>query len=246
MNHLRIKELNCNMEDQEDLFTRTATEKDFATGAQWGSMYKSASECADGEDDTDNPSKRGEDEVKTEPKGLALTTRHLYRRAYGESKLFDILGTDPLQYGTATHVLTGGDIDALSFLQYILKHQSLDWCIMSTWCLATQDILQIRQWVEQSKIKKLDTYVGEKVANADRVQWMQLNNLYSDHPDIGRLVAFKNHSKVFVGDGDKFPFVVTSSANVNTNPRLEQTVITIDRELAQFYRDYYNHIERNV
>ena len=225
-------------------------ETSFADGAQWGSMYKSATECADGDDITDKPSKRGtdedEDEIKTEPKGLAITTRYLYRRAYGESKLFDILGTEPLQYGTATHVLTGGDIDALSFLQYILKHQSLEWCIMSTWCLATQDILQIRQWVEQGKIKKLDTYVGEKVANADRVQWMQINNLYSDHPHIGRLVAFKNHSKVFVGEGDKFPFVVTSSANVNTNPRLENTVITIDRELAQFYRDYYNQVKRNV
>ena len=62
-----------------------------------------------------------------------------------------------MQYGTATHVLTGGDIDALSFLQYILKYQSLEWCIMSTWCLATQDILQIRQWVEQDKICLLYT-----------------------------------------------------------------------------------------
>lgn len=216
-------------------------EATFADNAQWGSMYQSCTE-----EETDDKPEKETDEEKQGAKALAITTRYLYRRAYGESKLFEILGTEPLQYGTATHVLTGGDIDALSFLQYILKHQALDWCIMSTWCLATQDILQIRQWIEQDKIKKLDTYVGEKVANADRVQWMQINNLYSDYPQIGRLVAFKNHSKVFVGEGDKFPFVITSSANVNTNPRLEQTVITIDRELTQFYRDYYNQVKRNV
>lgn len=184
------------MTEQEELFAQADNlEASFADGAQWGSTYQSCTE--DDEDD-----EKETDEGKQGAKALAITSRYLYRRAYGESKLFDILGIEPLKYGTATHVLTGGDIDALSFLQYILKHQSLEWCIMSTWCLATQDILQIRQWVEQDKIKKLDTYVGEKVANADRVQWMQLNNLYSDHPHIGRLVAFKNHSKVFVGEGD--------------------------------------------
>lgn len=60
-------------------------ETTFADGAQWGSMYKSASECADGDDITYKPSKRGkgkdkdEDEIKSEPKGLAITTRYLYR-----------------------------------------------------------------------------------------------------------------------------------------------------------------------
>lgn len=226
------------MTEQEELFANTSNlEATFAEGAEWGSMYKSASEDDADACDTD---------ASQEPKALALTSKYLYRRAYGESKLFEILGTEPLKYGTATHVLTSGDIDALSFLKYILQHQKLDWCIMSTWCMATQDILQIRQWIEQGKLKRFDTYVGEKVANSDRLQWMQLNNLYSDHPEVGRLVAFRNHSKVFAGEGAKFPFVVTSSANVNTNPRLEQAVITIDRDLAYFYKDFYDKVKRNV
>lgn len=58
-------------------------ETTFADGAQWGSTYKSFSECTDGDDITDKPSKRDkdddEDEIKTEPKGLAITTRYLYR-----------------------------------------------------------------------------------------------------------------------------------------------------------------------
>ena len=218
-------------------------EATFADNAQWGSMYKSCTD--DDEADEDKPEKET-DEEKQGAKALAITSRYLYRRAYGESKLFDILGIEQPQYGTATHVLTGGDIDMLSFLKYILRYQSVDWCILSTWCVATQDILQVREWLQQGKIKKLDIYVGEKVANSDRTQWLQLNNLYTEFPHIGRLVAFKNHSKVFVGAGDKFPFVVTSSANINTNPRLEQTIITIDRELTHFYKDYYDQVKRNI
>lgn len=33
------------------------------------------------------------------------------------------------------------------------------------------------------------------------------------------------------------------SANINTNPRTEQGVITINRELYQFYKDYFDGIK---
>lgn len=39
------------------------------------------------------------------------------------------------------------------------------------------------------------------------------------------------------GFGERFDFVIESSANVNTNPRSECTVITIDTELARFYKE---------
>ena len=37
-------------------------------------------------------------------------------------------------------------------------------------------------------------------------------------------------------------FVIESSANVNTNPRTEQTCITIDTGLARFYKEFYDEI----
>ncbi|MFP3153113.1 hypothetical protein LQZ18_01520 [Lachnospiraceae bacterium ZAX-1] len=42
--------------------------------------------------------------------------------------------------------------------------------------------------------------------------------------------------------------MIESSANINTNPRTEQTVITLDTGLAKFYKDFYDGIisfERN-
>jgi len=41
---------------------------------------------------------------------------------------------------------------------------------------------------------------------------------------------------------------IESSANINTNPRTEQTVITVDTGLARFYKDFFDGIksfERN-
>lgn len=38
-------------------------------------------------------------------------------------------------------------------------------------------------------------------------------------------------------------FVIESSANINTNPRTEQGVITIDRGLVDFYKNYFDKIK---
>lgn len=58
----------------------------------------------------------------------------------------------------------------------------------------------------------------------------------------------RNHSKVMVLFGEKFDAVIESSANVNTNPRIENTVITVDSELALWYKNFFDGIksfERN-
>lgn len=39
------------------------------------------------------------------------------------------------------------------------------------------------------------------------------------------------------GFGERFDFVIEGSANVNTNPRSECAVITVDSGLARWYKD---------
>ena len=59
---------------------------------------------------------------------------------------------------------------------------------------------------------------------------------------------FRNHSKVIVALGERFDAVIESSANVNTNPRCEQAAITVDTELAIWYKNFFDGVksfERN-
>ena len=51
------------------------------------------------------------------------------------------------------------------------------------------------------------------------------------------MAVFRNHSKVMAGFGERFDFAVEGSANLNSNPRCEQTVITLDTGLARFYKE---------
>lgn len=39
------------------------------------------------------------------------------------------------------------------------------------------------------------------------------------------------------GFGERFDFAIESSANVNTNPRSECAVVTVDTGLARFYKE---------
>ena len=44
------------------------------------------------------------------------------------------------------------------------------------------------------------------------------------------------------GTGPRFSFAIESSANINTNPRSENTIISIGADIFRFYLDFYNKI----
>lgn len=161
-----------------------------------------------------------------------------------EVALIDCLGFDKFKEGHSYNFITGGDVDALSYLKLVLRHQPiLHHCIATTWCMAAEDILQIQQWVDAGKIKRLDIYVGEIFPTSYKIEWQMLKNYYSEHPEVGRVAVFRNHSKIFAGYGDDFYFGIQTSANINTNPRTENGNITISKELYEFYAEYFNGIK---
>lgn len=164
------------------------------------------------------------------------------RRAWSESKLLDILDHE-FEEGCAYHCISGGDIDSLSYLKAILRRQNLDYVLFSTWCLADDDILQIREWFEQQRIGRIDCYVGEIFPGSYRHEYAYLKEMLAHYNPQSRVCVFKNHSKIYAGTGKKFDFAIESSANINTNPRTEQTTITIGTDIYQFYKDFFDGIK---
>lgn len=183
--------------------------------------------------------------VHLKTKMYELTPKFLYRRAFSESSLLDALAAPGFNFedGHVYNFITGGDVDALSYLKAVLRQQPLDFLLASTWRMAAGDILQLREWAETGQIRHLDIYVGEIFAGTYSTEWSMLQDLYKDHPNLGRLALFRNHSKIFAGTGPRFSFGIQTSANINTNPRTEQGSITIDDGIYKFYRDYFDGIK---
>jgi hypothetical protein len=201
----------------------------------WGTVEKPTEK-----EEQPNPFNAGARRRKVEL--CEIPEKTIYRRCYGEINLLEKTGIKEFENGHSYHFITGGDVDSLSFLKLVLLHQKLDYCLFSTWCMAADDILQFRKWIEEGIIKKCDAYVGEIFPNSYAGEWFMLNKMMIE-TGCGRVVCFKNHSKIFAGVGEKFAFVIESSANINTNPRTEQGVITISRDLFEFYKHYFDGIK---
>ena len=145
-----------------------------------------------------------------------------------------------LEPGTAYHVISYGDVDSLTFLRHIVKQQRIRYAFVATWCMATSDAVEMRSWVERGDVGRFDYYVGEIFKSGYRGCLDVLDEICKQTG--GRVARIRNHSKLMAFFGERFSGVIESSANVDTNPRIEQTCITIDKGLAEFYKAFFDQM----
>ena len=167
--------------------------------------------------------------------------RHQSRRAKTEASLGEILPAR-IAPGESWHIISHGDIDAMSFIAHGLAGAGRAHLTVSTWCLATQDVELFAEHIAAGHIERLDAYVGEIFGSK---QYAAAHDALCQvaRPTGGRVAVFRNHSNVALIDGATQALVIESSANINTNPRTEQTVVTHDRALLLFYKRFYDAIQ---
>ncbi len=177
------------------------------------------------------------------PEGSARAIRAAHRaqlrRANSEAHLAEILPAR-LADGESVHCISRGDIDALSFVAHWIKGTHFDLVTISTWCMAKEDLTRLTGWLDSGRIDQLELYVGEifpsQYGDAYEAA-LRLTDIYGV-----RLVVARNHAKVtlLAHEDSAHYLVIESSANVNTNPRIEQTATHCGRALFDFYRDFFS------
>ena len=171
----------------------------------------------------DEGKERGEDMNTGKKTGVHRTlSRNFERRVKSELFLEESL---PWHFnpGEAYHCFSFGDVDALTYL------------LLSTFSMAITDAETLLRWQSQGLIGRIDLYLGEIFDS----KFVEVYNTLKGAAAFrgGRVAVFRNHSKVMAGFGERFDFAVEGSANLNSNPRCEQTVITLDTGLARFYKE---------
>lgn len=180
-----------------------------------------------------------------EARAIRRQSRHALRRAKAERHLAEIL---PARFepGESWHVLNHGDIDALSYLRHALAGTShFDFVLVSTCCIATEDMKELHGWLDTGRIDALTICAGEIFPSQYPDEYAMALRLAESYGV--RLIVARNHSKVILAEhaADGLHLVLEGSANVNTNPRIEQTAIHNDAALLAFYRDFY-HALRSI
>ncbi|UXY13849.1 hypothetical protein N8I74_11000 [Chitiniphilus purpureus] len=183
--------------------------------------------------------RKREKENKRKASAVKTKSRIEARFAKSEEVLSSILPSR-IETGDSWHVLSSGDVDALSFLAHLLRETPMDYVAFSTWCMAAADVHRIAEWVDSGRIKHLDAYVGEIFPNQYADAHQLLCALVRRGP--GRVVVFRNHSKLFLCRSLNRYWVVESSANINTNPRSENTVITASEALFEHHKQYLDRV----
>ena len=186
-----------------------------------------------------------DDDMKAEPKTAmrvhTLRGKAIYdkRRFSSEARLLENIdwhfGPDRIY-----HVISGGDCDSLTFLRHVVRQQPLDFCLVSSWCYGVEDVSEMGDWQSRGLVRRFDFYCGEIAKASYAMCSAELGEIA--RRGGGRLGIFRNHSKVMVFYGRDFDGAILSSANVNTNPRTEQTVIDTHRETADFYKAFFDEI----
>lgn len=166
--------------------------------------------------------------------------RHLTRKAASEAALSEQLDWH-FREGDCYHCFSFGDVDSLTFLKHVLRQQRVHYLALSTWCMAGEDVDDLRQWHRRGMLGRVDFYVGEIFPGSYPEVYAAVLDFL---PECGgRIAVFCNHAKVMAIVGERFDCLIESSANVNANPRSENTVITVDRQLVADYIDLFNGIK---
>lgn len=173
---------------------------------------------------------------------VRTSNRHAVRRAKAEAELATLL-PERIEDGDSWHVISHGNIDALSYLRHLIKPAYFDYVGVSTWCIARPDLQEITGWLDAGKVDQFALYAGEIFRNQYGDEYEMVLRMREDYGV--HFVMAKNHSKVTLcaNHAEGYYVVVESSANVNTNPRIEQACVTRSKELFDFYRDFFDGIK---
>ena len=181
-----------------------------------------------------------DDEARTVKVFKTMGT-HQKMRLLSEKALADALDWH-LQEGVAYHCVSYGDVDSLTYLRRVAQDQQLDYVILATWCMAQVDADEVDGWVDRGIIKRIDYVVGEVFQSHSRYREIRKTLAKTAARCGGRVLRCRTHSKVMVCYGSEYDCVIESSANVDTNPRAEQTCITVDSGLADFYKEWFDQL----
>lgn len=193
-----------------------------------------------------DPGRDDDEPMQGTAESRSLRTKYQYRRAFSEMALLDSLAAPGFYFekGVSYNFMTRGDVDALSYLKAIIRQQNIRTIIVSTWCVDMNDVLTMRKWIDDGRIGHLDLFLGEIYRTGRHgLEAADFKRVFEGYENVTVTVA-RNHSKLMAGRGDKFDFVVQTSANINTNPRIENACILIQDEnpqedMVEFYSAFF-------
>ena len=180
------------------------------------------------------------------PRAMRMEAKRAMLRVEREARLADLMPGPP-KAGHQVHIVSGAKFDFWTWVPVMIDWLAgVEHLYCSTWTLSRGNAKELFALWDAGKIPKAavriltGTYFKrrESAVYAYLVEGLRARG--------GRYRAFQNHAKVLLLANAKRKtwLTVESSANLTSNPRLEQYVITNDRGLHDFHRGWMDEILR--
>ena len=164
------------------------------------------------------------------------------RRAYGVGELVKLMSDKPVT-GKSYHIITGGAMDLICHLYWLLRHwPHMKKVLISAWAISGRDILFLEKLLKDGQIDRVELLVGDIFPTKYKMEWKKLMEIY-DSGGISAVYKSTIHSKLLLMEADDgTKLVIESSANCNMNPRVEQSCVTVSEKLYDFYFTYLHEM----
>ena len=164
------------------------------------------------------------------------------RRAYGVGELVKLMSDKPVP-GKSYHIITGGAIDLICHLYWLLRHwPHMKKVLISAWAISGRDILFLEKLLKDGQIDRVELLVGDIFPTKYKMEWKKLMEIY-DSGGISAVYKSTIHSRLLLMEAyDGTKLVIESSANCNMNPRVEQSCVTVSEKLYDFYFTYLHEM----
>ena len=94
-----------------------------------------------------------------------MGARQIWRKAASEAALEQAIDWH-FKEGDCFHCFSFGDVDSFSFFKMVLRQQPIQYAAISTWCMAGEDVTDLRKWHEKGLVGRVDFFVGEIFKNS--------------------------------------------------------------------------------
>lgn len=180
-----------------------------------------------------------EEEEECRPEAAMETqSEEILRVAFGTGQLMRI-GKELPAPGVTRHVLTGGNIDLICFLQWVIQVRGrVGRVFLSCWCISVRDIMILCGWHGRGLLRAVDLVVGDYFPQRYPEAWSLLNEKRGCGV-FGSVSSATIHSKVLLVDCGSAKVVVESSANCNMNARVENACVTVSESLYCSFLAYF-------
>lgn len=143
--------------------------------------------------------------------------------------------------GETWHVVSNGAYDFWTWIPVLIEMmQGVDLCTLSTWTINRTNVVELFDLFDTGQIKQILMLTGTYFKRRESSVYATLLTGMQERKQ--RYIAFDNHTKISLLRNAKHSIVIEGSANLTSNPRLEQYTMTNDAALLDFHLGWIREI----